>query len=196
MFHNMSKTILERMAYLEGIDSRDRLDGTPTPQRMRQIPPETGKFLALLAASAPKGDVLEIGTSAGYSSLWLALACRETGNRMTTFEVLEAKVRLAQESLRLAGMREAVQVILGDARQYLDQYKQVAFCFLDIEKGLYQECYELVVPNLVLGGMLCADNVISHQAELGAFLEHAAADERVDALVVPIGKGVLVCRKA
>lgn len=196
MFHNLPKPILERMAYLEAVDTRDRLDGTPTPQRMRQIPPETGKFLAMLAVGAPRGAVLEVGTSAGYSSMWLGLACRENGSRLTTFEMLESKVRLAQETLRLAGLEEVVQVVQGDARQHLGQYQQVAFCFLDIEKQLYQECYDLVVPNLVRGGMLCADNVISHQQELSSFLEHAAADERVDALVVPIGKGVLVCRKA
>lgn len=196
MFHHISKPILERMAHLEAIDTRDRQDGTPTPQRMRQIPPETGKFLALMAAGAPRGAVLEIGTSAGYSSMWLALACRESGNRLTTFEVLESKVRLAQETLHLAGLEEIVQVVHGEARQLLGKYRQVAFCFLDVEKQLYQECYDLVVPNLVRGGILCADNVISHQAELGSFVERAAADERVDALVVPIGKGVLVCRKA
>jgi caffeoyl-CoA O-methyltransferase len=196
MFHNMSKPLLELMANLEAIDARDRLDGTPTPQRMRQVPPETGKFLALLAANAPQGTMLEIGTSAGYSSLWLALACREKGNRLKTFEVLEAKVQLARENLHLTGMQDFVQVVQGDARQYLSQYPQVAFCFLDAEKYLYQECYDLVVPNLVQGGILCADNVISHKVELADFLEHSIADERVDALVVPIGKGVLVCRKA
>jgi len=85
------------MDYLEAIDARDRTDGTPRAQRMRQVPPETGRFIALLAASAPAGAHLETGTSAGYSALWLALACRETGRRPTTFEALPAKAALADE---------------------------------------------------------------------------------------------------
>ena len=69
--------MLERMQYLEAIDARDRLDGTPQTRRLRQIVPETGRFLTLLAASAHAGQVLEVGTSGGYSGLWLCLACRK-----------------------------------------------------------------------------------------------------------------------
>ncbi|MCP4167741.1 MAG: hypothetical protein GY759_17875 [Chloroflexi bacterium] len=99
MFHNIPNPILERMKYLETVDARDRQDGTPRMQRLRQIPPETGKFLALMAAAAPAGKVIEVGTSAGYSTLWLALACRQSGRRMTTFEVLDEKVKLAKEAV-------------------------------------------------------------------------------------------------
>lgn len=97
MFHHIPTSVQERMDYLEAIDARDRTDGTPRAQRMRQVPPETGRFIALLAASAPAGAHLETGTSAGYSALWLALACRETGRRPTTFEALPAKAALADE---------------------------------------------------------------------------------------------------
>ena len=69
MFNNIPESIIQRMKYLEAIDSQDRQDGTPRPQRLRQIPPETGQFIALMAASAPTGQILEIGTSAGYSHL-------------------------------------------------------------------------------------------------------------------------------
>ena len=77
MYGTIPQVILDRMRYLEAADARDRADGTPRMKRLRQITPETGKFIALLAAAAPKGRWVEIGTSAGYSTLWLALACRE-----------------------------------------------------------------------------------------------------------------------
>ena len=86
MFHDIPAPVVERMAFLEAIDAQDRLDGTPKVARLRQIPPETGRFLALLAASAPPGAVIEIGTSGGYSGLWLALACRQRGDCLTTFD--------------------------------------------------------------------------------------------------------------
>jgi len=97
MFHEILDGMSRRMSELEAIDARDREDGTPRMKRLRQVPRETGRFIALLAASAPPGAVVEIGTSAGYSTMWLALACRETGRRLTTFEVLPEKVSLARK---------------------------------------------------------------------------------------------------
>lgn len=196
MFHNIPPAVRDRMRYLETVDERDRTDGTPKSHRLRQIPPETGKFLALLAASAPQGNVLEIGSSGGYSTLWLSLACRMRRDRVTTFEILEEKAARAAETIRLAGVEEQVQLVHGDAIEQLPGYRGIAFCFLDIEKDLYPACYEQVVPRLVPGGLFVADNATSHAQELAAFLGQALADERVDALVVPIGKGLLVCRKS
>ena len=167
----------------------------PKFARLRQIPPETGKLLALLAAGAPPGLVLEIGTSGGYSSLWLALACRARGDRLISFEEDASKVALARQNFHLAGVEELIQVVQGNALDLLPHYPGVAFCFLDIEKDVYTACYQSVVPNLVPGGLLCADNVISHAEELEQFLEGVDADPRLDALVVPVGKGVLVCRR-
>ena len=85
--------------------------------------------------------------------------------------------------------------MLGDARQHLPVFDGIAFCFLDVEKDIYGECYELVVPRLAPGGFFVADNIISHQEELNDFVQQVRTDTRIDALVVPIGKGLLVCRK-
>ncbi|HMB23950.1 MAG TPA: O-methyltransferase [Anaerolineales bacterium] len=196
MFHNIPTTIANRMKYLEEIDAKDRADGTPRLERLRQIPPETGKFLALLVAGAPQGPILEIGTSAGYSTLWLAVVAQAMGRKVITFEVLPEKVKLARETFHAAGVEDTVQLIAGDARQHLGYYYNLAFVFLDAEKEVYGDCYELVVPRLITGGLLVADNAINHRETLAPMLEHALSDERVDALIVPIGKGELVCRKA
>lgn len=195
MFLDIPSRMLERMHYLEKEDARDRIDETPHRQRLRQVPPETGRFLALLAASAPEGDLLEVGTSGGYSTMWLTRAAQLKGKKITTFEILPEKAHLAQETFREAGVTGQVDQITGDARQYLPGFKKVAFIFLDAEKSVYMDCYDLVIPNLVPGGLLLADNVISHQEELQPFLDRVLADDRVDALVVPIGKGVLLSRK-
>jgi caffeoyl-CoA O-methyltransferase len=195
MFHRISPDMRARMATLEAVDARDRVDSTPKEKRLRQIPPETGRFLALLAAGAPPGGCLEVGTSGGYSGLWLALACRERQSRLVTFELDPRKVHLAHETFSAAGVEPWVEVVEGDALALLPAYSQVSFCFLDTEKELYMPCYELVIPRLVAGGWLAADNVISHAANLNDFLTRAMTDQRVDATVVPVGKGVLLCRK-
>src|SRR3990172_3736129 len=134
MFHSIPPAMLERMRQLEARDVEDRADGTPRIQRLRQIPPETGKFLALLAAGAPEGDIIEVGTSAGYSTLWLALAAQSLGRLVTTFEVLPEKVALARETFRLAGVDQAVELIAADARKHVEKFDQIGFCFLDAEK--------------------------------------------------------------
>ena len=100
MLHTIPELVKKRMKYLEELDAQDRADGTPRMQRLRQIPPETGKFLSILAASAPKGKFLEIGTSAGYSTMWIALACMERNIKVKTFEILKEKVKIASETFQ------------------------------------------------------------------------------------------------
>ena len=195
MFHNIPQPILKRMHELEAQDAVDREDGTPRLQRLRQIPPVTGKFLALLCASAPKGGILEVGTSGGYSSLWLSLACKERGDHLTTFEILEEKINRAHETFVAAQVSGEIQLIHGDARDVISGYRDIAFCFLDAERDIYIDIYEKMINNIVPGGIIAVDNVISHANELAGFVSLVENDSRVDALVVPIGKGILVCRK-
>jgi caffeoyl-CoA O-methyltransferase len=195
MFRKIPQKILKRMRYLENLDARHRREDVAHSRRLRQIPPATGKFLALLAAGAPGGTYLEIGTSGGYSALWLALACRAVGRRITTFEVLTDKADLARETFEAAGVEDVVTLVEGDARRLLSGYKDISFCFLDAEKTHYEAYYRLVIPRMVPGGLLVADNIISHQEILGPMVRKVMQDTRVDAQIIPIGSGELVCRK-
>ncbi|MEJ6950507.1 O-methyltransferase [Natronospora cellulosivora (SeqCode)] len=195
MFNNISIEMKERMAYLEKIDKQDREDGTTRLKRLRQIPPETGKFLALMAANCPEGEFVEIGTSAGYSSLWISLACMDRNIKLKTFEILPEKVKLAEETLASAEVEEYIELIAGDALENLEEIDNISFAFLDAEKEVYEQCYDLIVPRLAQGGLLIADNAINHYDKLKKVINKAENDERVDAMVVPIGKGELICRK-
>ena len=98
-------------------------------------PALTGKFLALLAASAPGGAWIEIGTSAGYSALWLALACRERGQTLTTFEILAAKSAMAAQTIAAAGVGDVITLVEGDFLAHVDTLGDIGFCFLDAEKA-------------------------------------------------------------
>lgn len=187
--------MLARMRELEEVDAKDRTNGTPHQKRLRQVPPEVGQFIAILAAAAPDGPCIEIGTSAGYSTLWLVLACRERNRKIITFEILDEKANLAQATFDSAAVNETVELIRGDALAHLKDYKDITFCFLDAEKDIYERCYEEVVPRMMRGGILVADNAIDHRAVLQPMLDRALSDERMDSLIVPIGNGELVCRK-
>lgn len=196
MFDDMPERIRARMAYLERLDASHRhMSAVKHFDRLRQVPPATGKLLALLAAGAPRGTWLELGTSGGYSTLWLSLAAGESGRKIITFEISPAKAALARETFKAAGLERTVGLVHGDALKYLGHYKQVAFCFMDLEKALYRKAYEILVPNLVRGGLLVADNVVSHRDECAAAVKRAFADKRVDAQIVPVGSGLLVVRK-
>ena len=196
MFHKIPPEMRQRMQELEQIDAQDRRDGTARLDRLRQIPPETGRFVALMAASAPEGRYVEIGASAAYSTMWIALACRRLGRRLTSFEILEKKVVLARETLSRTRLDDVVDLVHGDALDYLGTMEGIAFCFLDAEKEIYEAAYDFVMERLVSGGILLADNAINHAATLQPMLDKALADSRADAMIVPVGKGVLLARKA
>ena len=195
MLHDIDKKIMERMRLLEEVDTADRIDGTDRMKRLRQIQSQTGKFLALMFSMAPRGTAIEIGTSAGYSTLWLTLAAKKRDQRIITFELLEDKIKMAKETFHMAGVEHIVELIEGDARELLMNYNDISFCFLDAEKEDYERYYDLIIPKMVKGGVLVADNAINHKETLEPMLNKALEDNRVDALIVPIGKGELICRK-
>lgn len=195
LFNNITPEIKSAMEGLEKIDIADRSDGTPRMHRLRQIPPETGRFVSMLASLAPDGHFIEIGTSAGYSALWISLACVERGIKLKTYEILPEKISKARETFSAANITEFVELIEGDALAYLKDLDNVSFCFLDAEKELYQKCYDIIIPKLVKNGLLIADNAINHYETLKPMIDFSLSDDRVDSMVVPIGKGELFCRK-
>jgi predicted O-methyltransferase YrrM len=195
MFNEISKEMSNRMRQLEEIDKIDRGNGTPRLERLRQIPPETGKFISLMAANCPKGEFVEIGTSAGYSTMWLSLAAKERNIRIKTFEILPEKIKLAKETFKTAGIGKYVDLIEGDFLELGKNIKNIAFCFLDAEKEIYEKCFDLVAPRMVKNGILIADNAIDHYNEIKPMMDKAEKDDRFDCLMVPIAKGEFICRR-
>jgi predicted O-methyltransferase YrrM len=162
---------------------------------LRSVDSDVARVLSLVALSAPDGAFLELGTSGGYSSLWLSLAARAKGVVLTTVDLDEKKVALARENIARAGAGDRVQVFHGDAFDYAGRSDPLAFCFSDIEPPENNaKIYELVVPRLVSGGWLVIDNVTSPRLQ-SALIQRAQSDPRVDAVLLPFPKGDLICRK-
>lgn len=195
MFQGISAETAARMRELEAMDASRRQSGSPRQDQLLQISPDTGRFVAFMAAGAPDGEWIEIGTSAGYSALWLSLAARLRSTTLTTYEIDARKVTLARATFEQAGVTDRIRLVHGDILEHLASHDRIAFCFLDTFNELYQACYDLLIPRMVPGGLLVADNAISHQHILQPWLTHVQQDPRVAALVVPVGKGELVCRK-
>ncbi len=188
MFHDISADMQQVMRALEEQVARDQ-------PSLRSVDADVARVLSLLAMAAPPGAFLELGSSGGYSSLWLSLAARAKGVTLTTVDLSEKKVALAKENVSRAGATRSVEVHHGDAFDFAGRSEPLAFCFSDIEPPeLNAKIYELVVPRLVPGGWLVVDNVTSprHQKQ---FIERAYSDPRVDCVLLPFPKGDMICRK-
>jgi len=189
MIDARTRSVLTR---LEARDAREREDGTAREVRLRQVTPDVGRFLHNLVLAARPRSLIEIGTSGGYSTVWIGTAARAVGGTLTTLEIDPVKVELARQSLSDAGLDGAVTVAEGDAFAYMRGCSEAAdFVFLDAEKEDYLAFLALIVPVLSPGGILVADNLISHEANLHEFREAALADPRLSAVVVPVGRGEL-----
>jgi predicted O-methyltransferase YrrM len=125
----------------------------------------------------------------------LTQACRLTGRSLTTFEILPEKARLARATFERTGVTDVVRLVEGDFLDHADEFTDVGFCFLDAEKDVYEACYDIVVPKMVPGAILVADNATSHREDLESLIGRVLADDRVDAMVATVGKGELVCRR-
>ena len=188
MFHDISANMHQVMRELEEQTARDQV-------ALRSVTEDVGRFLAILAMSAPQGAFLELGSSCGYSSLWLSLAARARGVTLTTVELNEKKVALVRENMSRAGAAGSVEAVHGDALDYATRVEHIAFCFSDLQPPeLNAKTYEKVVPRLVPGGLLVIDNVTSPRLQT-ELLNRAENDPRVDTVLLPFPKGDLICRK-
>ncbi len=181
---------------LERHDALERERGVPRRERLRQVTPDVGRFLHTLVLATRPQSILEIGTSGGYSTIWLATAARSVDATTTTLEIDPLKVQRATSNLREAGVDNAATIVQADAFDYLhDRRKPIDFVFLDAEKEDYLQFLELIVPLLPVGGLLVADNLISHAEDLSQFRQRAESHPRLSAVVVPIGRGELLAAK-
>lgn len=189
----ISDPISAVMDDLHARDAADRAAGTPQAARLRAISPEVGQFLVTLALAIRATAIVEVGTSGGYSTLWFAVAAGVTGGHIVTFEIDPAKAALARRGFESAGVGEIVELREGDGGAGLAELTDcVDLVFLDAEKHDYVRFLEPAIRALRKGGLLIADNLISHESELVEFRTKALADPRLSGLVVPIGAGEFV----
>jgi caffeoyl-CoA O-methyltransferase len=188
MFHDISAGMRQVMQTMEDQLARDQ-------RSLRSVDTDVARLLSLLAMSAPPGAFLELGSSGGYSSIWLSLAARAKGVTLNTVDLDDKKVALARQNVANAGADGSVHVHHGNAFDFASQPEPLAFCFSDIEPPENNaKIYELVVPRLVPGGWLVVDNVTSPRLQ-SEFIKRAYGDARVDAVLLPFPKGDLICRK-
>ena len=182
----LSALLDELARFGEDNDARE----TERPKRMLNITPDTGRLLWILIQTSRARRVLEVGTSNAYSTIWLADAVRATDGRVTTLEADPGKITVARDNLRRAGCADRVDIVSGRADETLATLAgPFDFVFLDADRARYLTYLEMVVPKVVRGGLIVADNVTSHPEELEAYLARVKSHPRLFSVTVPVGKG-------
>lgn len=168
-------------------------------QRYRNVEPESALFLAMQIHIQQSKEILEIGTSTGYSTLWLAHAAQQIQGRVTTLEIDPARTAQAQHHAQELGLDDVIDFWVGDAQKYLAKVtQQYDFIFLDAERDAYVGYWAFLQKMLnPCGGVLIVDNVISHAAQVKCFIELIENDPRFISMTLPIGAGLyMVCSQS
>jgi len=188
MLDDRVRTVLER---LEREDAEERAAGLPQAVRARAVAPTTGRFLFSLVAPQTDCEVLEIGGSRGYSTIWLAAGVRNLGGRVLSLEHDPRKAEAWRQNIADAGLEEWAELVEGDARETLGGIGDVFdVVFIDAEKEDYEQLFQLARPNLEPGALVIADNVLSHPDPLAEYSANRQADPTLVSVTVPLDRGL------
>jgi predicted O-methyltransferase YrrM len=179
------------LARLEAEDADERARGVDRALRARAVTPSTGRFLFALVAPQNACEVLEVGGSRGYSTIWLAAAARILGGRVVSIENDPAKCEAWRRNVEEAGLADWAELVEGDAHgRLLDLEDIFDLVFIDAEKEDYEGYFELARPKVEPGGLIVADNVLSHEEMLGAYSRARQADPDLVSVTVPLDRGL------
>jgi len=173
--------------------------GTNLDELLLSVGRDVGMLLYLLSTGAQARRILELGSSYGYSTVWLAAAARATGGKVISLELKEFKIEHARQALTRAGLSTRVEFRVGDCRDSLQELAgPFDFVLLDVWKDLYLPCFELVHPKLAPGGVIIADNMLLPEAvrpQAEAYRARVRKAGDMDSVLLDIGNGIEVSRK-
>jgi len=188
----------ERMA-----QERRQRDGAPSgggadwrDRQLLAVGPETGQFINILARNLDRPNILEIGTSYGYSGIWLGEAARASGGRLTTLELQDYKSAHARDMAEKAGLADHIDFQVGDALDLIAALPSgIDFVLLDLWKDLYVPCLEAFYPKLSPGAIIVADNILRPGGDsVRRYVEAVRAKAGMTSILLPIGTGIEVSR--
>jgi predicted O-methyltransferase YrrM len=193
----MDEFLISTLADLERFGLENDENTPVKEEKMLNITHDTGEFLSLLIKATNSKDILEIGTSNGYSTIWLADAVRETQGKVWTIESDQCKIVLAEQNFIRAGVADRIRMIKGNTEAFLQDQKNVLFdfIFLDADRSQYTFWWPELQEILRPGGLMVVDNAISHLEELVNFTSLVKVNPNFETTLVPVGKGELLIWK-
>jgi len=177
---------------------RDGTLGSMIDEFLLPVGPDAGRLINILAKSKKAPTILELGTSFGYSGIWLAEAARATGGRLITMELSEAKSKYAREMSQKAGLADFVDFRVGDAVTLIGELSvPIDFVLVDLWKDLYVPCLEAFYPKLNVGALIVSDNMIEPASSAKSIMAYQAvlrAKPRITSVLVAVGSGLEISR--
>ncbi|ENQ3106465.1 Predicted O-methyltransferase YrrM [Bacillus sp. 491mf] len=166
-------------------------------ERLRNVSKEMGQFLSILVKMREAKHILEIGTSNGFSTIWLANAAEETKGTVTTVELSSKRVAEANENFQKANLTNYIHIHNQEAGAFLSeqQDKSYDFIFLDAERTQYLWWWEDIKRILMPQGIIVVDNATSHAEELQNFFDLVEEEKNFETVLLPFKMGAYVMRK-
>ncbi len=165
-----------------------------TQRNFWNIPRETGIMLNMFIKMMNAQNALELGTSNGYSGLWIAKALKETGGHLTTIEFYEKRQSVAIENFKTCGVFDIITPIQGSACDIIERFEndvKFDFVFIDANKREYVKYFELIKPHLTSKAFIAADNITSHAEKVQTFIDAIDNDNEFQYEILPLPGGLL-----
>lgn len=187
------------------------LDFSPQEQKLLEELEKTQKdfwniarssanFLNMLIKISKAKNVVEVGTSNGYSGIWIAKALKETGGNLTTIEYYDKRIALAKENFRVCRVEDIITIKQGSACDVLEEICsqdnfEIDFAFIDANKGEYIKYFEIIDKKLKKGGIITADNITSHAEKVAPFVQKISSDVNYQSEILDLPGGMLIAYK-
>lgn len=187
MIENFDKTTQEVLLNLE-----------ETQKNFWNIARVTGEFLNTIIRTAKCKNVIEIGTSNGYSGIWIGKALKETGGKLKTIEFWEKRFSIARENFKKCSIDDVIEIIQGSACDILKDLPkdyEIDFAFVDANKKEYIDYFNLIHPHLKVGGFIACDNVLSHKEKTQSFIDAINKHPDYENVVLNLPAGLSLGRK-
>ncbi len=169
-----------------------------TQKQFWNISRTTAEFIYNLIVDSKAKNVIEVGTSNGYSGIWIGKALKKTGGKLVTIEFYDKRLDIAKVNFEKCGVADIIQTKKGDAAtilEYLPQDYKIDFAFVDANKAQYIKFFHLIEPHLNIGGYIACDNVISHASKVQTFIDDINANQNYENVVLPLPAGLSLAKK-
>ncbi len=181
---------------LEAQGARNDETAVNKQDKYLNITRDTGELLSVLIKASKCSDILEIGTSNGYSTLWLASSISEKG-KVITVDISAKKLAMARSNLQSVNLQHKVDFIHADFLEFIKgNQRQYDLVFLDADRTQYLSVEKEIVSSIKPGGLLICDNAISHSHELETFIDNIKKNLDFTCSVISVGKGEFIAVKA
>ena len=159
---------------------------------------QTANFLNMLVKMVNAQNVVEVGTSNGYSGIWLAKALKETGGHLTTIEYYEKRIVLAQANFKSCGVADIIDIKQGSAIDIVEEIREdeiIDFAFIDAKKAQYIDYFNNIDKHMKSGAIITADNITSHAEKVKTFVDAIHGNKNYQVEILDLPAGLLVARK-